>query len=565
MGGLCGSTKPQKHKQSEIPIRDSMNQNRFNNQYNNNNNQNGNIALFKKVSIDPRLYNEGQKYLIRQSKTDQYQGKVPGGKMPIKLLFSLDKNQINPSYNPSQLSFKISFSEVMNPKNFKGENLIDGLNKTNMTFSSQIITEYFFEFDQQIKISMYYQNNQFSEALISSANLNGNPKHTLEVPISLNNNNNQDFKLIIVSDPIKEELSRVAVSFEMRMEVNDNFRYFAVFENTFNNNIQSIFKTAEETGPYPKIMAIDIAFGDLSFDGTNDQDFDIVFYKKNNNNIDRLGKVTYSLKTVDNMSHDILSENGQIYGKVSISSSKRNVKRFVDYIYSGLQIGMVCAIDFTASNLDINDEKSLHYIKSPEPNQYEQSIRASAGIIAYYDSDKLFPCYGFGADYNGQTSHCFNLTLSQNSEVDGVENILKTYKNCIHQIELSGPTFFSPVIYKTIQDIKTKGTENNYYILLIITDGQITDEEPTRKAIVEASVLPLSIIIVGVGSANFASMNRLDGDENPLRDASGRRVRDIVQFVHYNQRYALNHAAFSQDLLYEIPSQVEGYFRSIGK
>jgi len=237
----------------------------------------------------------------------------------------------------------------------------------------------------------------------------------------------------------------------------------------------------------------------------------------------------------------------------------------VDYIYSGLQIGMICAIDFTASNGKVNSPKSLHYINSAEPNQYEQSIKASAGIVAYYDSDKLFPCYGFGAEYNGETSHCFNLSLSNNSEIEGVDGIMKTYKNVISQVSLSGPTFFSPVIYKTIQDIKTKGIENNYYILLIITDGQITDEGPTKNAIIEASILPLSIIIVGVGTANFASMSRLDGDEKPLLDAKGKKIRDIVQFVHYNQNYALNPTLFSKDLLYEIPGQVEGYFRSIGK
>jgi hypothetical protein len=213
----------------------------------------------------------------------------------------------------------------------------------------------------------------------------------------------------------------------------------------------------------------------------------------------------------------------------------------------------------------VNQPNSLHYINTPEPNQYEQSLRASAGIVAYYDSDKLFPCYGFGAEYNGEVSHCFNLSLSDQREIEGVEGIMKTYKNAIHQIALSGPTYFSPVIYKTIQDIKTKGTENNYYILLIITDGQITDEDQTRKAIVEASILPLSIIIIGVGKANFVSMNRLDGDESPLLDSRGKRIRDVVQFVHYNQNYALNPTLFSKDLLYEVPGQVEGYFRSIGK
>ena len=52
-----------------------------------------------------------------------------------------------------------------------------------------------------------------------------------------------------------------------------------------------------------------------------------------------------------------------------------------------------------------------------------------------------------------------------------------------------------------------------YFILLVLTDGEITDMDETIKAIVEASYLPLSIIIVGVGSANFSNMEYLDADK----------------------------------------------------
>ena len=38
----------------------------------------------------------------------------------------------------------------------------------------------------------------------------------------------------------------------------------------------------------------------------------------------------------------------------------------------------------------------------------------------------------------------------------------------------------------------------------------------TERAIVQASVLPMSIIIVGVGSADFKAMDALDADDHPL-------------------------------------------------
>ena len=47
----------------------------------------------------------------------------------------------------------------------------------------------------------------------------------------------------------------------------------------------------------------------------------------------------------------------------------------------------------------------------------------------------------------------------------------------------------------------------------MLTDGAISDMEATKKASIAASRLPLSIIIVGVGGANFDAMNELDADE----------------------------------------------------
>ena len=47
----------------------------------------------------------------------------------------------------------------------------------------------------------------------------------------------------------------------------------------------------------------------------------------------------------------------------------------------------------------------------------------------------------------------------------------------------------------------------------MLTDGVITDMEQTKQAIVEASTLPMSVIIVGVGGADFGMMEELDADD----------------------------------------------------
>jgi hypothetical protein len=40
--------------------------------------------------------------------------------------------------------------------------------------------------------------------------------------------------------------------------------------------------------------------------------------------------------------------------------------------------------------------------------------------------------------------------------------------------------------------------------------------EPTIRAIISASKLPLSIVIVGVGNSDFTNMKILDADDKPL-------------------------------------------------
>lgn len=78
-------------------------------------------------------------------------------------------------------------------------------------------------------------------------------------------------------------------------------------------------------------------------------------------------------------------------------------------------------------------------------------------------------------------------------------------------------------------------------MLLILTDGVVTDMNQTRDAIVYASGLPMSIIIVGVGAADFTDMNTLDGDDGVLKATNGQPVlRDIVQFVPFRKYSQVN-------------------------
>ena len=77
----------------------------------------------------------------------------------------------------------------------------------------------------------------------------------------------------------------------------------------------------------------------------------------------------------------------------------------------------------------------------------------------------------------------------------------------------------------------------------------------TREAIVRASYQPLSIIIVGVGNADFTDMQILDGDDGVLRSPKGEPVlRDIVQFVPFRDFKTVSIAFLPFLILYLHPS-----------
>ncbi|CAM9782207.1 unnamed protein product, partial [Heterosigma akashiwo] len=59
--------------------------------------------------------------------------------------------------------------------------------------------------------------------------------------------------------------------------------------------------------------------------------------------------------------------------------------------------------------------------------------------------------------------------------------------------------------------------QGKYYVLLILTDGIINDMQKTIDTLVAASELPLSVLMVGVGDADFENMHILDADQERLK------------------------------------------------
>uniref|UniRef100_A0A8C9TW63 Copine-3 n=1 Tax=Scleropages formosus TaxID=113540 RepID=A0A8C9TW63_SCLFO len=226
-------------------------------------------------------------------------------------------------------------------------------------------------------------------------------------------------------------------------------------------------------------------------------------------------------------------------GIIKIKSCKIEADySFLDYVMGGCQINFTVGIDFTGSNGDPRSPDSLHYMNPNGMNQYLTALWSVGQVVQDYDSDKLFPAFGFGA----QIPPNFQVRPRKRQliwKIPTAKGIVEAYRAILPQVRLYGPTNFAPIITHVARiaaGAAQQKTASQYFVLLIITDGEITDLDQTRQAIVDSSRLPMSIIIVGVGEADFKAMEFLDGDNGVLKSLSGEPVaRDIVQFVPFRQ------------------------------
>ncbi|TYH34924.1 hypothetical protein ES332_D13G158600v1 [Gossypium tomentosum] len=226
---------------------------------------------------------------------------------------------------------------------------------------------------------------------------------------------------------------------------------------------------------------------------------------------------------------------------------------------------LILGIDFTKSNewtgkVSFNN-RSLHAI-GDTPNPYEKAISIIGKTLAPFDEDNLIPCFGFG-DATTHDTEVFSFH-NDHSSCHGFEEVLACYRKIVPNLRLAGPTSYAPVIDVAVDIVENSGGQ--FHVLVIIADGQVTrsvntsdrelspQEESTINSIVNASLYPLSIVLVGVGDGPWDDMKKFD-DKIPAREF------DNFQFVNFTGIMSKNispkekETAFALAALMEIPLQ----------
>ena len=129
--------------------------------------------------------------------------------------------------------------------------------------------------------------------------------------------------------------------------------------------------------------------------------------------------------------------------------------------------------------------------------------------------------------------HCFPINNQNDPNIRGsIKEVIDTYKRSVEEVNFAGPTKFAPILKKFQEQINqyAKQKVKKYGVLLLLTDGAINDMEETKELIVQLSKQACSIIIIGVGTADFTDMiDELDSPDGLLQDENENQcVRDMV-------------------------------------
>ena len=423
--------------------------------------------------------------------------------------------------------------------------------KQKIIFDKFLICDFYFEKEQNFQIILFKNRKPFYikttlGAIIGAKNC------------TFINNYSGDESLIVKAEKLEKDEELLDIKFILKHNSIPNY---------FVNNEVYYFITSQKNDIYKSAeIKSDGTFEPIHIPVTLLQPYYTVsFYNLQNQLLFSFKRATHQVKSKEIFQKQFrFSNNTNSYLIITDNSQITKNYTFIDYVKSGVKIALSIGIDFTGSNGHPLDEGSLHSIKGE--NDYERAIKACGSVVAYYDYDQLFPVFGFGAIINGsgknEASMCFNLNFSNNPDIYGVEKIIKAYRDYKKKKKLtfSGPTEFAPLISKVVSRIN-RNDLLEYHILMILTDGVIDDLQKTIDVLVEASFLPLSVIIIGIGEADFSKMEILDGDEVPLTSSSGKkRMRDLVQFVPF-YKFQNNEEKLSMEVLAEIPRQMIEFYQ----
>ena len=166
--------------------------------------------------------------------------------------------------------------------------------------------------------------------------------------------------------------------------------------------------------------------------------------------------------------------------------------------------------------------------------------------------------WGFGAKYGGKVRHIFQCGGSPTA--NGIQGVLDAYRTVFEtDLTMSGPTEIHTVLNqaaarsKRFYNTPPSDTNMQYCVLLVLTDGIVNDLQSTKELLQSYRKLglPLSVIVVGIGRADFSEFHRWNNERSD--------VRGRFKFVEFRE-HQFDPDTLSRQALLNVPHEIVDYF-----
>ena len=237
---------------------------------------------------------------------------------------------------------------------------------------------------------------------------------------------------------------------------------------------------------------------------------------------------------------------------------KANIDNYTlfDYITAGISFDSYIGIDFSDKNL--NDDNL-------DNNQYIKAIRGFRETL--FNFVRNFEVYGYGAKLiNDNNNNYFNLSLNDNPDLKGLNNIKKAYQECLNLVDYNKINYTLSPLLKLIKDriyTKYNCAKYNIFFLLISNCPKNEDIQKCIDQFIENSYLPLSIVIIGIGSKENEFKNIQNIYNSQICSSKGiKKQRDYIYFS------SMMDCNFDDNILKdiclkEIPKQMVEFYKLV--
>jgi E3 ubiquitin-protein ligase RGLG len=245
---------------------------------------------------------------------------------------------------------------------------------------------------------------------------------------------------------------------------------------------------------------------------------------------------------------------GACNSSYSLNKDYKTYDKFMqDFKESGAyeDVNLIIGIDCTKSN-ETSGMKTFgsHMHDLSKENPYMSVMKIMTSSLKQ-DKDSSIPLYFFGS----QEAFGEKDTVLHVGDCKDINELQGQYRSHIINQTLSGPTTFSGLIDKTIQltDLTKK-----FHLLLIITDGDVSDIAIDSSYLDKASNYPMAISCIGVGDGPFKKMEDFDDEKTKLR------LFDNFQFTSYDEiRKKEIPSQMEKQLFFKAFSEVPSQYRSV--